>query len=87
MKQVVETMAIKLVTTGTKDWPYHVRHMFNDDFVERHDLEQYCWTRNTVCRLCRALCFNPNICCLATASPAQAYFVQDPEQVVSLLDR
>ncbi len=86
MKQVVETMATKLVTTGTKHWPYHVRHMFNDDFVERHDLEQYCWTRNIVCGLCRALCFNPNICCLATPSLAQAYFVQDPEQVVSLLD-
>jgi hypothetical protein len=60
--------------------------MFNDDFVERHDLEQYCWTRNIVCGLCRALCFNPNICCLPTPSLAQAYFVQDPEQVVSLLD-
>ncbi len=86
MKQVLETMAIKVVTTGTTDRPYHVRHMFNDDFVERHDLEQYCWTRNTVCGLCRALCFNPNICCLATPSLAQAYFVQDPEQVVTLLD-
>ncbi|CAM6077618.1 unnamed protein product, partial [Sphagnum tenellum] len=41
---------------------------------------------NTVCSLCHALCFNPNIWCLATPSLAQAYFVQDPEQVVSLLD-
>lgn len=62
------------------------RHMFSNGFVERHDLEQYFWTIATVEKLCRALSYDPNLCCLATPSLAQAFHQLDPQQDVRLLD-
>ncbi|KAG0561877.1 hypothetical protein M758_9G115500 [Ceratodon purpureus] len=64
----------------------NVRHMFNDGFVERHDLEQYFWTTTTVSNLRRALSCDPNLCCLATPSLAHAFHVEEPKQEVRLLD-
>ncbi len=46
--------------------------MFADGFTERHDLEQYFWTRRTVSRLLHALQFTDDCCCLVTPSLAQA---------------
>ncbi|KAG6542638.1 hypothetical protein Mapa_015969 [Marchantia paleacea] len=61
------------------------RHMFSEGFTERHDLEQYFWTTSTVDALCRALTFEPALCCLSTPSIAQAFWIQD-DRAVTLLD-
>ncbi|BBN06502.1 hypothetical protein MPTK1_3g21710 [Marchantia polymorpha subsp. ruderalis] len=61
------------------------RHMFSRNFVERRDLEQYFWTTSTVDALCRALTFEPELCCLSTPSIAQAFWIQE-DRAVTLLD-
>ena len=81
-------MAMFTNEPGPASCDNNARHMFSDGFVERHDLEQYIWTANTVGKLRRALsCSNgPNLCCLATPSLAHAFYVEEPEQEVRLLD-
>ncbi|CAM6101098.1 unnamed protein product [Calypogeia fissa] len=61
------------------------RHMFDKGFVERHDLEQYVWTTNTVNALTKALSYEPKLCCMATPSIAQAFYLEDG-RAVRLLD-
>ncbi|KAL2634209.1 hypothetical protein R1flu_005688 [Riccia fluitans] len=75
-------VVVNSIRTGSKQ---QLRHMFSDGFVERHDLEQYFWTRSTVDALCRALTFESALCCLSTLSIAQAFWVQ-VDRCVPLLD-
>lgn len=64
--------------------------MFAQGFQERHDLEQYFWTDKTVLQLVHALHsasnFNGHVCCLATPSLAQAFYIHQQYQVEALLD-
>ena len=48
--------------------------MFADGFTERHDLEQYFWTKSTVDRLMKALEFTGDCCCLTTPTLVNLLF-------------
>lgn len=63
------------------------RSMFADGFVERHDLEQYFWTKNTVERLMKALNDFGDCCCLTTPSLAHGWHVQGKEEALYDIDR
>lgn len=60
------------------------RSMFENGFVERRDLEQYFWNKDTVQRLMAALEFACGLCCFATPSLAHAFHIVG--QDVALLD-
>lgn len=64
------------------------RSMFSDGFVERHDLEQYFWTEDTVEQLRGSLTLSHpvegSVCCLTTPSLAHAFYQSD--RVEPLLD-
>lgn len=72
-------MATKLTTMS--------RSMFEEGFVERHDLEQYFWTEETVKRLMNALDdFYEQCCCLTTPSLAHAWHLEGREEVLLDID-
>lgn len=63
-----------------------VSSMFSSGFQERHDLEQYVWTANTVKRLMKALKFWPDCCCLATPSLAHGMYTIGRDEVLLDID-
>uniref|UniRef100_A0A7S4J2M5 N6-adenine methyltransferase n=1 Tax=Odontella aurita TaxID=265563 RepID=A0A7S4J2M5_9STRA len=62
------------------------RHMFADEFIERHDLEQYFWSEATVLGLQKALGYHEDVCCLTTPSLAHAWHEDGREEVLLDLD-
>lgn len=65
------------------------RSMFGDNFAERHDLEQYFWTKETVAKLVSALdsLFVNECCCLTTPSLAHALHEEKREEVLLDIDQ
>ncbi len=64
------------------------RSMFADGFQERHDLEQYFWTEETVRRLMKALRdFGGECCCLTTPSLAHGWHLEGREEVLLDIDK
>lgn len=61
--------------------------MFAEGFEERHDLEQYFWTKDTVARLQKALEFSHDCCCLTSPSLAQAWHDEGRDEVLLDIDR
>ncbi len=66
--------------------PIASRSMFADGFTERHDLDQYVWTRRTVSRHLHALQFTHDCCCLVTPSLAQAMPEVDRDEILLDVD-
>src|SRR5690242_10355913 len=62
------------------------RSMFAEGFTERHDLEQYFWTQETVEKLLEALSDYEDCCCLATPSLAHAWHLQSREETLLDID-
>lgn len=60
--------------------------MFQDGFVERHDLEQYFWSEKTVQGLQQALEYQEDVCCLTTPSLAHAWHIDGREEVLLDID-
>lgn len=58
-------------------------HMFANGFVERHDLEQYFWTKETVQKLMDALKDYDDCCCLTTPSLAHAWHLENKDQTLT----
>uniref|UniRef100_A0A914PIP6 N6-adenine methyltransferase n=1 Tax=Panagrolaimus davidi TaxID=227884 RepID=A0A914PIP6_9BILA len=62
--------------------------MFASGFTERHDLEQYFWTEETVEKLMKALeIYFEECCCLTTPSLAHAWHLQNREEYCFDIDR
>merc|ERR1712110_153532 len=64
----------------------NVKSMFADGFTERHDLEQYFWTENTVNKIRDSLKYIPECCCLTTPSLGHAFYLQNRHEVVLDID-
>ena len=64
------------------------RSMFAKGFKERHDLEQYFWTEDTVCRLMNAVAdeVEGTVCCMSTPSLAHAFFLQNRSEPLLDID-
>ena len=60
--------------------------MFDEDFEERYDVEQYCWTKDTIKRLLKSLEFIENCCCLTTPSLGKGFFNIGRNEVVLDID-
>ena len=60
--------------------------MFDEDFEERYDVEQYCWTKNTIERLLKSLEFIENCCCLTTPSLGKGFYNVGRTEVVLDID-
>ncbi|ATZ81156.1 N6-adenine methyltransferase [Bodo saltans virus] len=63
------------------------RSMFADGFVERTDLEQYFWTRDTVERLLKALEYTTDCGCLTTPSLGVGFYEIGREETVLDIDK
>ena len=62
------------------------RSMFKDGFEERHDLEQYFWTEDTVKKLMLAMESFTDVCCLTTPSLAHAWHIEGKEEALYDID-
>ena len=64
------------------------RSMFPRGFRERHDIEQYFWTEETVNQIMRAVeCeYQGAVCCMTTPSLAHAFFMNGRSEVLLDID-
>ena len=62
--------------------------MFTKGFRERHDLEQYFWTEQTVNQIMKAVeCeYEGTVCCLTTPSLAHAFYISGRSEVLLDID-
>ncbi len=63
-----------------------LKSMFSSGFVERHDLEQYFWTEETVQRIINAIKEYTDCCCLTTPSLAHALHIEGKEEALFDID-
>ena len=60
--------------------------VFQNGMPERHEYEQFFWTRDTVLRLMKACEFIPDACCLTTPSLAYAWHQNGREELLLDID-
>ena len=63
------------------------KSMFKDGFTERHDLEQYFWTQETVTKLVNAITMYEEVCCLTTPSLAHALYIEGKDEPLYDIDK
>eukprot|EP00762_Andalucia_godoyi_P008432 ANDGO_04646.mRNA.1 hypothetical protein EMIHUDRAFT_221672 len=63
-----------------------LRTMFPRGFTERHDLEQYFWTQDTVFRLMAAMAHETDCCCLAVPSLCHAWHLKGRDEPLLDID-
>ncbi len=77
----------KMMNRTTKNIVQSTKTMFETGFIERHDLEQYFWSEDTVNRLLYSLSYIDACCCLTTPSLGHGFYAIGREEVVLDIDR